>query len=66
MLKGCLSGGLASHSVSAIRQVGKTMFLKHLISKNISYVTIDDPLVLRLAKEDPAFFSLLRKMFVNI
>lgn len=42
--------------LTGARQVGKTTFLKHLISKNMTYVTLDDPLVLRLAKEDPAIF----------
>jgi len=42
--------------LTGARQVGKTTFLKHLISENMTYVTLDDPLVLRLAKEDPALF----------
>jgi len=42
--------------LTGARQVGKTTFLKHLISKNMTYVTLDDPLILRLAKEDPALF----------
>ena len=42
--------------LTGARQVGKTTFLKHLISKKMTYVTLDDPLVLRLAKEDPALF----------
>jgi uncharacterized protein len=42
--------------LTGARQVGKTTFLKHLVSQNMTYVTLDDPLVLRLAKEDPALF----------
>ena len=42
--------------LTGARQVGKTTFLKHLIPKNMTYVTLDDPLILRLAKEDPALF----------
>jgi len=42
--------------VTGARQVGKTTFLKHLQEKNRTYVTLDDPLVLSLAKEDPALF----------
>lgn len=42
--------------LTGARQVGKTTFLKHLISKDMTYITLDDPLILRLAKEDPALF----------
>jgi len=42
--------------VTGARQVGKTTLLKHLQEKNRTYVTLDDPLVLSLAKEDPALF----------
>ena len=38
------------------RQIGKTTLLKHLCGKERSYVTLDDPLVCSLAKEDPALF----------
>ena len=37
-------------------QVGKTTLLKHLSQGTRSYVTLDDPLVLSLAKADPALF----------
>lgn len=38
------------------RQVGKTTLLKHLAGQNRSYVTLDDPAVLKLAKEEPRLF----------
>jgi len=42
--------------VTGARQVGKTTFLQHLAGKDRTYVTLDDPLVLNLAKDDPALF----------
>lgn len=42
--------------VTGARQVGKTTLLRHLGGADRAYVTLDDPLVLRLAKEDPALF----------
>ena len=42
--------------VSGARQVGKTTFLRHISGKGRSYVTLDDPLILGLATEDPALF----------
>src|SRR4030042_6347364 len=42
--------------VTGARQAGKTTFLKHLAQKDRTYVTLDDPLVRTLAKEDPALF----------
>ena len=42
--------------VTGARQVGKTTFLRHLSGKSRTYVTLDDPLLLNLAKEDPALF----------
>jgi len=42
--------------VTGARQTGKTTLLRHLGQENRSYVTLDDPLVLSLAKEDPALF----------
>ena len=42
--------------LTGARQVGKTSLLRHLKEKERSYVTLDDPLALRLAKEDPALF----------
>lgn len=38
------------------RQVGKTTFLKHISEKERSYVTLDDPDMRLLAKEDPVMF----------
>ena len=42
--------------VTGARQVGKTTLLQHLARDNRRYVTLDDPLVLSLAREDPALF----------
>lgn len=42
--------------LSGARQVGKTTLLKQLAGDNRRYVTLDDPLLLSLAKEDPALF----------
>ncbi|MFH1147504.1 MAG: AAA family ATPase [Pseudomonadota bacterium] len=42
--------------VTGARQVGKTTFLQHLSGDERTYVTLDDPLVLSLGKEDPALF----------
>lgn len=42
--------------VTGARQVGKTTLLQRAAGKQFSYVTLDDPLVLVLAKEDPALF----------
>lgn len=42
--------------VIGARQVGKTTFLRHLAKKDRTYITLDDPLVRALAKEDPALF----------
>jgi hypothetical protein len=42
--------------VTGARQVGKTTFLQHLNHETRTYVTLDDPLILSLAKEDPALF----------
>ncbi len=42
--------------VTGARQVGKTTLLKHLSAKPRTYVTLDDPLALSLAREDPALF----------
>ena len=43
--------------VTGARQVGKTTLLRELASEegvNRRYVTLDDPLILALVKEDPA------------
>ncbi len=42
--------------VTGSRQVGKTTFLRHQSGERRRYVTLDDPLVLNLAKQDPALF----------
>jgi uncharacterized protein len=42
--------------LSGARQVGKTTLLKNLSDGERAYVTLDDPLVLSLAKTDPALF----------
>jgi predicted AAA+ superfamily ATPase len=38
------------------RQVGKTTFLQHVCEKGRKYVTLDDPGIRALAKDDPALF----------
>lgn len=40
--------------LTGARQVGKTTLLRHLSHAGRAYVTLDDPLVLTLAKTDPA------------
>lgn len=42
--------------ITGARQVGKTTMLKHLAGDARRYVTLDDPLVLSLAREDPSLF----------
>lgn len=42
--------------VTGARQVGKTTLLRALAEPARRYVTLDDPLALRLAREDPALF----------
>ncbi len=42
--------------VTGARQVGKTTLLQHLAEKKRQYVSLDNPLILNLAKEDPALF----------
>ena len=42
--------------VTGARQVGKTTMLRTLAKPSRSYVTLDDPLQMRLAREDPALF----------
>ena len=38
------------------RQVGKTTLLQHLCQEGRRYVTLDDPSVQALARDDPALF----------
>ena len=42
--------------VTGARQVGKTTFLRELGDQDRSYVSLDDPRVLELARTDPALF----------
>ncbi len=42
--------------VTGARQVGKTTMLLHIKEKERTYVSLDDPLIQVLAKEDPALF----------
>lgn len=42
--------------VTGARQVGKTTLLRHIAQNERAYVTLDDPLVASLAREDPALF----------
>jgi len=42
--------------LTGARQVGKTTLLRALAAAGRRYVTLDDPLALRLAREDPALF----------
>jgi uncharacterized protein len=42
--------------VTGPRQVGKTTLLRHIAGESRSYVTLDDPLVRALARQDPALF----------
>ncbi|MGD9975491.1 MAG: ATP-binding protein [Desulfatirhabdiaceae bacterium] len=42
--------------ITGPRQVGKTTFLQNRIHEDRAYVTLDDPLILSLAKSDPALF----------
>ncbi len=42
--------------VTGPRQVGKTTLLNHVAAPNRQYISLDDPIVRRLAQEDPALF----------
>jgi len=42
--------------VTGARQVGKTTLLRHLTRNERKYISLDDPLVLSLARRDPALF----------
>jgi hypothetical protein len=42
--------------LTGARQVGKTTLLRALGAESRTYVTLDDPLVLQLARQDPALF----------
>ena len=42
--------------ITGPRQVGKTTLLQHMSTEDRNYVTLDDPFLRSLAKEDPALF----------
>ena len=42
--------------ITGPRQVGKTTLLQHMSTEDRTYVTLDDPLLCSLAKEDPVLF----------
>jgi len=42
--------------ICGMRQIGKTTFLKNLCKKNRTYVTLDNPSDLLMAKKEPQFF----------
>lgn len=42
--------------LTGARQVGKTTLLRHISGADRTYVSLDDPLVLELARRDPALF----------
>lgn len=42
--------------ITGPRQVGKTTLLQHASSEDRTYITLDDPLLRSMAKEDPALF----------
>ncbi|MFZ5465412.1 MAG: ATP-binding protein [Pseudomonadota bacterium] len=50
------SGTFPALLVTGARQVGKTTLLQDLREPGRGYVTLDDPLLLALAREDPALF----------
>ena len=43
------------------RQVGKTSVLKHLQGKEREYISMDDDVQRRIAREDPALFFQMHK-----
>ena len=58
-LEGVIGHAAARFSVlllTGARQVGKTTLLRQLCGKERTYITLDDPLVLSLARADPALF----------
>ncbi len=42
--------------VTGARQVGKTTFLREISGDQRTYISLDDPLILELARRDPALF----------
>ncbi len=58
-LEGVLKGEILHFPVILVtgpRQVGKTSLLKHLSKNQRTYVSLDDPKMAQLAKEDPQLF----------
>ncbi len=51
-----LSGMFGAVLVSGPRQVGKTTMLQNMVSDKVGYVTLDDPIALSVAKEQPETF----------
>lgn len=51
-----ISGQFPVILLTGARQVGKTSLLQSICEKDRMYITFDDPLLLNLAKEDPALF----------
>jgi len=48
--------------LTGARQVGKTTLLRNLVDHNKSYITLDDVLSLKLAKDDPYLFFQTNKL----
>jgi predicted AAA+ superfamily ATPase len=42
--------------LTGARQVGKTTFLKHISEGERTYITLDDPIILNLARKEPSLF----------
>lgn len=53
-----LMGQFPSALISGQRQVGKSTLLKHIAGEDFSYLTFDDPLLVKRVKEDPHLFML--------
>ena len=50
------SGHFPVMLVTGARQVGKTTFLREISGEERRYISLDDPLILELARRDPALF----------
>lgn len=53
-----LMGQFPSILISGQRQVGKSTLLKHIAGEDFTYLTFDDPLLVKRVKEDPHLFML--------